>query len=53
MGSESLVYLRAGSSYLIARIPGEKMFQHDEHITVQLNLNKAHLFDAETEAVIR
>ncbi len=53
MGSESLVYLRAGSSNLIARIPGEKLFHHDDQVTVQINLNKAHLFDAETEAVIR
>ena len=38
---------------VIARIPGEKIFHHDEPLTVQLNLNKVHLFDAETEAVIR
>ena len=53
MGSESLVYMRAGSGSMIARVPGESVFRHGDAATVQLNLNKAHLFDAETENVIR
>ena len=53
MGSESLVYLRAGNGNLIARIQGERMFHHGDSASVQLNLNKAHLFDAETEEIIR
>ena len=53
MGSESLVYLKAGTGNLIARIPGEHLYHLGEALTVQLNLEKAHLFDAETENVIR
>jgi multiple sugar transport system ATP-binding protein len=53
MGSESLVYLKAGTGNLIARIPGEHLYHLGEALTVQLKLEKAHLFDAETENVIR
>ena len=53
MGSESLVYMRAGSGSIIARITGEQIFSHGDAATVQVNLNKAHLFDTETENVIR
>jgi multiple sugar transport system ATP-binding protein len=53
MGSESLVYLKAGTGNLIARIPGEHLHHLGEALTVELNLEKAHLFDAETENIIR
>jgi multiple sugar transport system ATP-binding protein len=53
MGSESLVYMKAGSGNLIARIHGEHLFALGEPITVQLNMDKATLFDAETEQVVR
>jgi multiple sugar transport system ATP-binding protein len=38
---------------LIARIHGEHLFHLGEQVTVQLNLDKANLFDAATENVIR
>src|SRR6266481_2894074 len=53
MGSESLVYLKSGTGYMIARIHGEHLFQLNEQITIQLNLDKVALFDPETEQVIR
>jgi multiple sugar transport system ATP-binding protein len=53
MGSESLVYMKAGTGNLIARIHGEHLFTLAEPITVQLNMDKATLFDAETEQVVR
>jgi multiple sugar transport system ATP-binding protein len=53
MGSESLVYLKSGTGYLIARVPGEHLFHTNEQVTVQLNLDKVTLFDPETEQVIR
>ncbi|MBV9490261.1 MAG: sn-glycerol-3-phosphate ABC transporter ATP-binding protein UgpC [Verrucomicrobia bacterium] len=53
MGSESLVYLKAGSGNLIARIHGEHVFHMGEPVTVQLNLDKVSLFNPETEEVIR
>jgi len=52
MGSESLVYLRAGNGNMIARIHGEHVFRMGEEVTVQLNLDKVSLFDPETEEVI-
>jgi multiple sugar transport system ATP-binding protein len=53
MGSESLVYLKAGSGNLIARIHREHLYHLGEPVTVKLNLDKAHLFDSTTEVVIR
>ena len=53
MGPESLVYLKSGTGYLIARIPGENRFQTNEQMTVELSLDKAALFDPETEQAIR
>jgi len=53
MGSESLVYLKGGTANLIARIHGEHLYHLGEQVTVQVNLDKANLFDAATENVIR
>jgi multiple sugar transport system ATP-binding protein len=53
MGAESLVYLKAGTGNLIARIPGEHIFHQGEQVSVQFDLDKANLFDPETEQVIR
>jgi multiple sugar transport system ATP-binding protein len=53
MGSESIVYMKAGKGNLIARIHGEHLFHLGEQVTVQLDLDKVTLFDPETEQVIR
>jgi len=53
MGSESLVYLKAGTGNLIARIHGEALFHMGQPLTVYVNIDKVVLFDPETEAVIR
>ena len=53
MGSESLVYLKAGTGNLIARIHGESLFHMGQPLTVYVNTDKVVLFDPETEAVIR
>ena len=53
MGSESLVYLRAGTGNLIARIHGEALYHMGQPLTVYVNLDKVTLFDTETESVIR
>jgi multiple sugar transport system ATP-binding protein len=52
MGSESLVYLKAGSSSLIARIQGDHIFHLGEKLTVQLDVDKVTFFDPSTEKVI-
>jgi multiple sugar transport system ATP-binding protein len=53
MGSESIVYLKAGTANLIARVPGEHHYHPGERLTVQLNMEKVHLFDVQTEKVIK
>jgi multiple sugar transport system ATP-binding protein len=53
MGSESLVYLKAGTGNFIAKIHGEKLFHQGEQVTVYVNTDKLHLFDSETENIIR
>ena len=53
MGSESIVYLKAGTGNLIARVPGEHHYHPGEQLTVQLNMEKVHLFDVQTEQIIK
>jgi multiple sugar transport system ATP-binding protein len=53
MGSESLVYMKAGNGTFIAKIHGEILFHQGQQLTVYVNLEKILLFDAETEDVIR
>jgi hypothetical protein len=48
-----LVYMKAGTGNLIARIHGEHLFRLGEEVTVQLDLEKVSLFDVETENVLR
>jgi multiple sugar transport system ATP-binding protein len=52
MGSESLVYFKAGQGSLIARIQGDHIFHLGENVTVRLDLEKATFFDPATESVI-
>ncbi|MBV9731978.1 MAG: TOBE domain-containing protein, partial [Verrucomicrobia bacterium] len=53
MGSESIVYLKTGTGYLIARIQGEHLYQLGQKLTVHLASDKVTLFDPETQKVIR
>jgi multiple sugar transport system ATP-binding protein len=53
MGAESLVYLKAGTGHLIARIPGDTLFQMGQKVTLHVNMDKVSLFDGETENVIK
>jgi multiple sugar transport system ATP-binding protein len=52
MGSESLVYFKAGSGSLIARIQGDHIFHLGEKVTVHLDMDKVTFFDPSTENVI-
>ena len=53
MGSESIVYLKAGAGYLIARLQGEHLFELGQKLTVHLSGEKVTFFDPETQQVIR
>ena len=53
MGSESIVYMKTGNGYLIARIHGEHLYQLGQKLTVHLGADKVTLFDPETQNVIR
>jgi multiple sugar transport system ATP-binding protein len=53
MGSESIVYFKSATGNLIARVPGEHVYHPAEQLTVQLNMDKVHLFDGQTESIIR
>jgi multiple sugar transport system ATP-binding protein len=53
MGSESLVYMKAGGGNFIAKIHGEKLFHQGQPLTVYVDTDKVLIFDPETEAVIR
>lgn len=53
MGAETFIYLRAGKGSIIARVQNERAYTIGKNEQFFMNLEKAHLFDAETEAVIR
>ena len=53
MGSESIVYFKSATGNWIARVPGEHLYRTGDQLTVQLNMEKVHLFDVETENAIR
>ena len=53
MGSESIVYLKGGAGYLIARLQGEHLYELGQKLTVHLNAEKVTLFDPETQQVMR
>jgi multiple sugar transport system ATP-binding protein len=52
MGAETILYLTAGGSSLIGRAPGEHLYKKGEELTIHINVEKAHLFDAATENVL-
>jgi len=53
MGSETLLYLDSGVTSFIARVRPTDRFEVDQRVKVTLNIDKAHLFDATTEQVLR
>jgi multiple sugar transport system ATP-binding protein len=52
LGAECIIYLKAGARSLIARIFGELSCQPGQKLEIFINMEKAHLFDAETGNVI-
>jgi multiple sugar transport system ATP-binding protein len=52
MGAETLLYLQMAEHMLIGRIQNDRMFRRNETIALHMNLDKAALFDPETEQVL-
>jgi multiple sugar transport system ATP-binding protein len=52
MGAETILYLKAGGSSLVGRAPGEQLYKKGEKLAIHINIDKAHLFDAESENVL-
>jgi len=53
MGAETLLYLTTGASAFIARVNPTDRFEAGQNVTVSFRLENAHLFDGETEAVLK
>ena len=52
LGSETYLYLNTGATAFIARIPPNVVYPPGTEVTVSFDLEKAHLFDASSEAVL-
>jgi multiple sugar transport system ATP-binding protein len=53
MGAETYLYLQEGATSFIARVNPTDRFKAGQKVKLCLNLDKAHLFDATTEQVLR
>ena len=53
MGSETYLYLTTGPHNFIARVDAHRKVSVGESVTLGCTMNKAHLFDAETEMAIK
>ena len=53
MGAETFLYLTTGASAFIARVNPTDRFEADQSVRISFRLENAHLFDGETEAVLK
>ncbi len=52
MGSEIFIYMSVEGNNLIAKVPPRSTYKLGDKITVAIDMNKSHFFDAETEKTI-
>jgi multiple sugar transport system ATP-binding protein len=52
MGAESILYLKAGGSTIIARVFGEHIYKSGDRFMASINPESGHWFDPETENAI-
>jgi multiple sugar transport system ATP-binding protein len=52
MGAETLLHVRAGSTNMVARVPPYVKTAANQDIELVLNLERIHVFDAETESAL-
>ncbi|HEY9250443.1 MAG TPA: sn-glycerol-3-phosphate ABC transporter ATP-binding protein UgpC [Rariglobus sp.] len=53
MGSETYLYLNSGATSFIARVRPTDRFETDQMVKVTFKLENAHLFDSETDKVLK
>lgn len=53
MGAETYLYLDTGAHSFIARVGSTDRYDMNEKVKIHLNLERAHLFDPETENVLK
>ena len=53
MGAETFLYLTTGASAFIARVKPTDRFDADQPVRISFRLENAHLFDGETEVVLK
>jgi multiple sugar transport system ATP-binding protein len=53
MGAETFLYLDSGAHSFIAKVHSSDRYDINQDVNLCFNLEKAHLFDPETEAVLR
>ena len=52
MGNETILYLKAGSDTLVARVPPHNAPRPGDSVTLDLTPDRIHFFDAETELTL-
>lgn len=52
MGSEIFIYMTVEGVSLIAKVPPRSSYKSGDQITIAIDMNKTHFFDAETEKTI-
>ncbi len=53
MGNEVVLYLVSGSSSFVARVDPRSRYRVDDQIQIAFNMDRFHIFDAESEQAIR
>ncbi|MEG1943526.1 MAG: TOBE domain-containing protein, partial [Angelakisella sp.] len=52
MGSEIFIYMTVEGNNLVAKVPPRSTYKPGDVISIAIDMNKAHFFDAETELTI-
>jgi multiple sugar transport system ATP-binding protein len=53
MGNEIFVYLKTGENSFVARVDPRSRYHVNDKVQMVFNMNSMHIFDRETEMVIR
>jgi len=53
MGAETFLYLDSGAHSFIAKVHSGDRYEIDQRLKLWINMERAHLFDPETEAVLK